>query len=426
MAHRVRHWIWQASALALCAGLVAPAGADPLDKGDGSSVDNERLLPGVYPAAPVLENGDWLREPYDPFFDVDWSVALRGGYTKATAGPRFDVILAPSVTLTHQGNRTAATFDASAEITRPSEGEVTVTDLRLGYTAGYALDSVTALNSTGSFSLTQDSPGTPGLGTDIAEAPQTYEGDWQVGITRQFGKFNVGANATLGRNAYGPTTLVDGTVVDNAGQDLWTVGSGLRVGFQATPIFEVFGSADTSRDIFDQASATTLVKSDATQNALRAGLTGRWSSVLEATASIGVARRTFDAASIDETLAYLYDASIVFTPDPTLRMSAGFTTTLAPPGPDAPGTTRVEYGANAAVAYQVNSWLALRALADWETASFTGSTEIETGKSLGVGADYAVNAHTALSADYGYSQSESTVDGLEEAHRYTLGITVSR
>jgi len=29
-----------------------------------------------------------LREPYDPFFDVDWSVALRGSYTKATSGER--------------------------------------------------------------------------------------------------------------------------------------------------------------------------------------------------------------------------------------------------------------------------------------------------------------------------------------------------
>lgn len=427
MARHTRHWIGQVSALALCAALVLPAqaGSDHAS-GDGSGADNERLLPGVYPAEPVLDSGDWLREPYDPFFDVDWSVALRGTYTKATSGPRIDTVIAPSVTLTHQGSRSAATIDADADITRSSEGEIDVTGLRLGLEAGYQLDSVTTLTATGDFSLTQDLPGTPGLGSDVAVAPQTYVKSVGLGIERQFGKFTVGVTGDVTRYAYGPTTLTNGTTVDNSAQNLWSLNSGLRVGFQATPIFEVFGEAGLGRDVFDVPSSVLLVKPDANQATIRGGVTGSWNGILTATGSVGLAQRQFDDASIDETIAHLYDASIVFTPDPTLRMSAGLTTTVAPPGPGSSGTTRIEHGANAQVDYTVNSWLALRAMADWSTASFTGSTDTETGKGWGLGATYAVNAHTDLSADYGYDYVETTTDGAEEAHRVTVGITISR
>lgn len=427
MAQRVRHWIWQASALALCAALVTPASAaSDHASGDGSTTDNERLVPGIYPAEPVLESGDWLREPYDPFFDVDWSVALRGSYTKTTDDTRFDTILAPTLTLTHTGNRSAATFTGSAEVARPEDGQIEVTGLRLGFEGGYALDSVTTLSASGTFSLTRDLVGAPGVSSDIAEAPRTFDKGAEMGITRQFGKFNVGLTGGFVRNAYGPTTLVDASVVDNSDQNLWSLDSGLRVGFQATPIFEVFAEAGLGRDIFDLPSALLLVKTDANTSTLRTGATGRWNEILEATASVGVTRRDFDADSIAETSAHLYDASIVFTPDPTLRMSAGFTTTVAPPGPDAPGTARVEYGANANIDYTVNSWLALRAMADWRTTTFTGSTATETGHGWGVGADYAVNAHTDLSADYGYDFVDSSTDGAEDAHRVTVGITLSR
>ena len=73
-----------------------------------------------------------LREPYDPFFDVDWSVALRGSYTKATGGEHFDVLLVPTVSLDHLGTRSAINITGSAEIVRPMEGQIDVSALRLG------------------------------------------------------------------------------------------------------------------------------------------------------------------------------------------------------------------------------------------------------------------------------------------------------
>ena len=408
--------------------LVAPAlGASDHSLGDGSETDNERLLPDVYPADPVLASGEGLREPHDPVLDVDWSVALRGSYTKTISGERFDIRLVPTIAAERIGTRSAVRLDGNAEIVRPSAGgNIDISGLRLGLQSGYDLNSVTRLSANGELSLTRAIPGSPGLASDIAVAPQTFAGEADIGLTRQFGRFNVGVTGAAQRHVFGPTTLTTGVVSDNSEQNYWALDAGLRVGFEATPIFEVFGKAGIGRDMFDLPSTALLTYPNATDATLEAGVTGRWNGILEATASAGVGLRRFDAAGLGEVVTQLYDAEVIFTPDPTWRMSAGFATTVSPPGPNASGTTRVDYSANAEVAYTVNSWLALRALADWNRARFVGNADTEAGYGFGAGADYKVNAHTALSADYDYDHTESTANGLQEAHRVTVGITLSR
>jgi hypothetical protein len=412
-----------AGALAFSAlSLTAPALAQSDSwSGDGSGADNARLLPDIYPDDPVLTDGNWLREPHDPFFDVDWSVALRGSYSQGTQGERFDVRLVPRVGLEHIGTRSAVNFEGSAELIRRSEGgNIDVGALRLGLQTGYDLDSVTRLTGNGNLSLTQQAQGSPGLASTIAIAPQTTSGGADVGITRQFGKFNIGLTGAAQRTVYGATTRLDGSVTDNSEENYWALDTGLRVGF------EVFTQAGLGRDLFDLPSSALGVRADATDMVLKGGVTGRWNGIFEATVSAGMAHRRFDAASLGEVVTQLYDAQVSFTPDPTWRMTAGLETVVAPPGPNGGGSARVDHVASAEIAYEVNSWLALRALADWNTARFEGSSNTETGHGLGAGADYRLNAHTALTADYGYDQTESSTNGLQEAHRVTVGITLAR
>jgi hypothetical protein len=414
---------------ALVLGLVftgAAQSASDHDDGDGSNFDNAQLIPGTPPNQPVLVSGAALREPYHPFFDIDWSVAIRGSYTHSTEGDRLEQRLLPSVTLTHEGTRSNATVDASADLVRAENGHVDVTALRLGVGGSYQLDSLTEVTLRGDIEKTHPVPGTPGVATDIAYGPAQLSGELALGVERQFGRFNVGFGGSVARDSYGPTWRTDGSVTDNRGQDLWAVDGTLRLGFQATPIFEVFGVAGIGRDLFDTADPLTGIRPDATDTSLRGGITGRWNDILEATASAGLGWRHLDDASFADTETQLYDASITFTPDPTWRLTAGLSTTLAPPGPDGSGDARVEYQANAELGYTVNSWLALRAGADWSTTHFIGSDETESGFGWGVGADYAVNDHTALTADYDYDFGQSTADGEQAAHRMSLGITLSR
>ena len=415
-----RHGVIGTLALALC----ATAAPQIATAGDG--LDAERLMPGQLPAAPVADSGVWLREPYDPFFDVDWSVGLRGSYTRTPTAERFDTLLVPSVRLEHIGVRAAVAADGSAEIVREQNGRLSVTGLRLGLEGGYDLDSVTRATATAELDLTQPLAGTPGIASTVAIAPQVLSGSAGLGVTREFGRFNVGVTGAVGRSLYGDTSRTDGTVISNAEDNRWSLDGALRVGYQVTPVFEVFGQAGVGRDLFDNPSTSLGVKADATEATLLAGVTGRWNGTLEATAATGVTLRRFDVASLGEVRAQVYDASVVFTPDPTLRLRAGLNTTVAPPGPDNAGTARVEYTASLGVDYTVNSWLAMRAQAAWNTADFTGTGNTETGYRLGAGADYKVNAHTAVGADYSYSQAVTTNDGLQQAHRVTVGVTVSR
>ena len=426
MSLRLRHCSWRVGAFcALC--LAAPALAQTsISSSDGSYSDNDRLVPGIYPTDPVLANSDWLREPSDPFVDVDWSVALRGSYTKGTSGERFDVILAPTVTLDHAGVRSDVSATGTAELIQPVEGQLDITGLRLSGSARHALDKDTNLNAAARFSVSQPAAGTPGVASNIATASRTISGGGELGINRTFGRFNVGLTGAADRSIYEATTLKNGTVVDNADQNAWALNADLRVGFELTPIFEVFGVAGLGRDVFDNPSASLGLRPDATTTSLEAGITGRWNEVLEATASTGVTLRRFDASSLGEVSAQTYDAAVTFRPDPTLAMTAGLKTTVAPPGPDGAGSTRIGYAASGEVDYTVNSWLALRALASWNQASYVGATDTETGYGLGAGGDYKVNAHTALTADYNYDQVTSTANGAQDAHQVSVGITVSR
>ena len=417
---------WQLGALgALC--LVTSALASDLTAAQGTALDMPQLRPGVLPEAPVLTSGAVIPEPYNPFFDIDWSSSLRGTYTNATSGDRFDVRLAPTVTLDHQGRRSAISLTGSAEIAKPQDGRIDISGLRLGLSSRYTLDRATEATLNASFTANQDFAGTPGVSNSIASAPETRVGSVDIGVTHRFGRFNVGVTAAAQRATYGETRLNDGTVVDNSDQDIWALDTGLRLGFQATPILEVFGQASLGRDQFDRASSILQLKTDATDATLEAGVTGRWwGRTLEATASTGLSLRRFDEDSLGEFSTQLYDASISYTPNETLRLRASLQTIVAPPGPDNPGTTRVEYAAAAGVDYTVNSLLTWRASVDWNSVRFIGSGDRERGYGLGVGADYNLGPHTVLTADYGFDHSNSTFDGIDDTHSFTAGVTVSR
>lgn len=397
--------------------------------GDGSDSDNMRLMPGVYPAAPVAPlSADigGLREPYKPYFNIDWSMALRGTYAKTQSDEKFDVILAPSVNLDHTSSRSQLNISASAEIDQPVKDKINVSGLRLGLGMGYSLDSQTTLNGNAALVIARQRPGSSGLASNIVTAPQTIVGSIDAEVTRQFGRLNVGVNGGIERSVYGDSVLTGGITTDNGEQDQWHFDGGLRLGFQASPVFELFTQANVGRDVFDQPSSVLLVKPNATDMAIKAGIAAKWSSVLAAQGSVGVNFRRFDANSLGQVTSRLYDAKLVFTPDPTWRFTAGLTTNITPPGPNGAGTTKLAYDANAEAQYIVNSWLLLRAAADWNSARYEGSAEVENGYGYGFGADYNVSSHTALSADYDFEHAESTSKGPQDSHRVTVGVTISR
>lgn len=396
-----------------------PAIADPLGP-DGSAVDNERLRPGIYPAAPVPDAFAVPVEPGHPPLDIDWSVGLRGTFTHAATGDTFVTRLTPRVSATYDGSLADIVLNGSAELAKPSgQDNLTISNMRLGVGGTMAIDRVTTLSGEAAIGLSKDLPGSPNLQPQVLTPPEVVTANLGLGVDRQFGLFNVGVDVGANRTVYGPTTRLDTGVTDNSGQNRWNLTGDLRVGYQVTPIFEVFTQGGLARDLLDNGG-------NATNRTLRAGLAGSWNNILTASVSTGVAQRVFDADTLGDITAQLYGASISFTPDPTLRLTASLESTLEPPGPDTVGTARVQHTALANIDYTVNSWLRLRASADWGTAQFVGSAETENRFGLGAGADYNVNAHTALTADYGFGRRDNSTTGQRDSHQVSVGITLSR
>jgi hypothetical protein len=250
--------------------------------------------------------------------------------------------------------------------------------------------------------------------------------DGEIRADREFGAFVVGGRVNFSRTSYGPTTMVGPVMVDNTHQSNWTAGTGLRVGYRVTPILTAFVDGSAGYQLYDAPSPDFLVKLDAADYEVRTGLSAAVNSTLEAEASVGVGYRNFTDPVLSDALALLYDASVTVRPDETVTMTAAFTTGFGAPGAGSGGTARLEYEATGDIAYQVNPWLALRASAGWRYALLLGTPETERGYDAGVGADYRLNEFATLTADYGYSFAETTPNPAEDAHRVSVGVTISR
>lgn len=392
---------------------------------DETTIAEDRLAPGIYPAAPMPEGFSQPPEPAHPSFELDWSVGLKGSFTSASDGNAFITTLKPAFTATHQGVRTDLVVDGNATLARSGDGEMGLTALGLGFKAETLLDAETRLNGAATLAFSQDLAATPGLSPLIISPAASLNGAISGGVERQLGLVNLAAKGSLSRTIYGTTTRTDTGVTNNSHQNVWEADASLRMGLQATPIIEVFGEASLGRDWFDTA-AVGGVKADATSRALRAGLAGQWNGIVSASASVGIGQHDFDAPGLGDVITRLYDASLTYSPDSTLNMTAALSTTVSPTGSDSAGTARVAHLAAANIDYTINSWLRMRAAANWGYSWLEGSSETERSHGLAAGADYKLNSRAVVSADYGYVHRDNSASGTFDSHTISLGVTVKR
>ncbi|SMQ85932.1 hypothetical protein SAMN06295905_3227 [Devosia lucknowensis] len=413
-----------AGVLLASTALAGAAWADPVTVAD-KTLDGERLEAGIYPSAPMPEGFAVPDEPAHPPFELDWSIGLKGSYTAATGGNSFVTTLNPAFTATHQGVRTDLVLNGGASLARNTDGTLGVTGLNLQLDAVTALGRDTTASGSARIGLSQDLPGAPGANPLVEVPPQVLTAALSGAVERRFGRFDLSVTGDLERTLYGPTTRTDTGLTDNSADNVWQGDVGLRLGVEATPIFDVFTQADIGRDWFDQAG-TSGIKNDATSRSLRGGVSGSWNGLLSASASVGVGQHDFDDAGLTDITTRLYDASIAYSPDTTLNLTAALSTTIEPTGADVGGTARVAHIATASASYTVNSWLRLRASADWGLSTVEGSGETERRHGFGAGADYKFNSRTALSADYAYSHRDNSLNGVTDSHSVSLGVTLKR
>jgi opacity protein-like surface antigen len=415
-----------AAALTAMGPTLAIAGDDTFNPlGDGSDFNNSDLTRDPTTGCENCEPNP----PHDfaaPWFDLDWSLALRGSYVRTTAGDYFEGTANPSVTLHHEFLRGSYEATASAEVSKSTVEDFRLGAFRTGFKGDYQIDESLSTAGELNFAWTRDSSRALGTDPTIALQPQVFSGDGEASLQRDFGPLVFTGTVNGARTVYGETTLVDTSTVDNSAQNNWRVSGSLRVGYRVTPIVTAFVEGTAGYQWYDVPSPSYLVKLDAADYQVRAGLSAEWNDVWKAEASVGYALRRFAEPSFGDTSALLYDASVTYRPDETVEINGEFTTSFDAPGPDSNGTARLEYAAQGDVAYLVNPWLKLRATAGWTYAQLVGTTDTERSYNLGAGADYVLNEFTTLTADYNYSNSESPPNPAEDAHRVTVGVTFHR
>jgi len=381
-------------------------------------------LPASTPAQAVWSPAS--SDPNAPYYDIDWSLGLRGAYIADNNGERFQSLVLPSVTLTHTARDLTFTGTASAEVSKTGDGQFSVDDMRLQAGSVLNFDRETSLATNAGIAVTQENPHNPDVATNVLDTPVQISGTADGTLTRKLGHFNVALRGNAERDVFGPTTFTDNSTLDNTPQNNTQGGAGLRVGFDLTPVLQPFVDASAGRTVFDAPSSGLGVKLDGNTYTVKTGVSAKWDALLEAEASIGLGLEHFDNASLSDVEATLYDASLTYHPTDTLTLNGDFATTISAPGPNAGGSAKVNYAATAKAAYTVNDWLTWRLSADWHNATYADTTSTDKGYDLGVGADYLVNRHAKLSADYLFAHSEISPNPATDSHTVTLGLTLQK
>ena len=360
-------------------------------------------------------------EPDAPYFDIELNLGLRGSYEQDSDGSVAELLLVPAARLVHDGPLLRLAFDGSAGIGRPDDETATLRSLRLAVAADYEVDRLTTLSGSAEFELNQGDRFDLDPGTALR--PSSLVGTAEAQLTRRFAKLDLTVRGGVARSVYGDGETDAGERLDGSADNVTTLDGGLRLGLAIGPILTAFVDASVARDDYDGAGPQDGAQLDGQSYALRGGFSGDWRQVLTAEASVGLGLRRYDDAALATVATTLYDASLTYRINETTSLAASLSTSIAPPGFE-DEETRIVYAAGLDFNHTVNRWLALRASAGWSLET-SGEVVARQGASFGMGADYTLNAHADLSADYGFSRTQSPDAADDDAHRLTVGLTLS-
>ncbi len=396
-----------------------------------------RLLPALLGGAGTLflcgisealaqDAGDAPRENIGPFYDIDWSLGLRGSYVSDSAsGGHYAGILAPEVSFNRNGERDQTTLSTGGEFSVDGAGQVRTDNVHAGATGKLELDSFTTLDGDINASLTQLPNYDSSLPLNTAVAPLQFTGTAEGSATRNLGHIDVTGRLKGQRFIEGPTTLDDSSTIDNTDQSYWEGAAGLRVGYELTPLVSVFVDGEESYQKFDAASPSLLKYLDGRTSTLSVGASYTATTVLKTEASIGRAWLDYTDVSLGDTATWVANGSVTFNPDETMQLIGSLDTSLGP-SDIVPGDTDVETTLNGSARYAVNPWLTLRGSASWDRTVTLKSGDIAIGYSAGAGFDLATSRHVVWTGDYLFAHSDPATGISTNTHTVTVGVRLQR
>ncbi len=378
--------------------------------------------PAIIVATPSLAGERVL---IDPWFDVDWSVGLRGAYQTGSGGAHSEILVTPEVSLTHKGVTDELTLRAGAALAADGFTSYRPEDAHVGAYGKFNIDALTTLDGSVNLSLKRLPPYDSSLPANTATAPLEVTGTAAGSATRKFGQFDLTGRLEGERFLRGETTLTDASTIDNSSDSYWSGLAGLRLGYELTPLLSVFVDASEAAKKFDAPSPSVLAYLDGRTTTLRAGVSYTQNSVLSMEASVGRAWIDYVDPGLTDAPSWVYDASLTFAPDETVSLNGALSTTLGP-SDDTPGDTDVTYALTGSASYKVNPWITLRGSGSWDQVLTLGTGDVGTGYSFGAGMDFASSKHAEWSADYLFAHDYTPPGPATDTQTVTVGVKIKR
>lgn len=382
----------------------------------------------AFVAQPAFSTAPAAAPPEDagPALEADWRVTLRGSYETGTRGQTLGIAILPEVSLARQTRRGRLALGAEAELVREDADQYRLARTALDFDAETALSRDTELSGGAQLTLSQDGPDDPGVGSDVDMPPLIGTGEVDAALNHRAGRFGIEVRGNALRQLHGDTELEGGGTRSNAYRDRYGFGGAVRGLYRVGGHVDMFVEGSTERDIYDAASPAYGTTLDSWTHAVRAGVTGNWDEVVTAEISAGYGLRRFDSDLLDDVPTALLDAELVYRPDDAVEFAARLGTDITAADAADNASAEIAYTAGADWRYMVNDRMTMRASVGGEWTEFADSGETGQSYSAGVGADFNVNAHTSLSADYAYEVSDGSDAARADSHTVSVGMTLSR
>jgi len=271
--------------------------------------------------------------------------------------------------------------------------------LRLDLTDGYTLTTALGYNlQTQSFTNSALTSGA--VDTPIQE---TYSGSVELARTDQKLQFNI--RGSIDRSVEDDVDLGGGLIQsqEDQAQDLFQLSS--RVGYEISPAITPFIEGVYGIREFDLQFDRNGNERDSNIFQIRGGLEIDLGEKLNGEISAGYVSEEFEDESLDTLNGFTIDAIFNWSPvrDTQYILTLGTTTndsvTLNDNG-------SLLYNARLDYQKQVTSRLAINAFADYQIETNDDDNQVIT---LGVGSEYFLNRHTAITTDVEYTEFTSNV-----------------
>lgn len=366
------------------------------------------------------------REPYHPFFDVDWSLGLAYTHTGGTQTGKNSVVLTPEISLTHQDLRGQYSFAGRASLSVNDDQLTRIDETEFSYSGQYALDSVTGILSGASIALSQDDVNAPGMADTIVQTPVVATLRGNIGIARQIGRFTFELGTQAQRQASSDTLLVGGLGQNNSDRNFSRLGGTLRTSYTFSPEISLYIEGGVAHDWYDRAPITTVQKLDGWDYTISTGAIVNWRDVLSAEASVGHTTRAYDDVGVVGMGSAVFGLNLAYTPNDALRAGLQFATNLMPANASSGQTASVDYSASGNITYGMTPWLDLRASGSVLYSLPQTGTNIQATYTAGAGADFAVNKNISVNLDYLYTWAQLLPVTAQYQHAGTIGIRIAR